>query len=373
MPPENKGPSSDREQTDESLRLEREKADQVLEEKLAAINETADAVINRARARADDVLAAARAKTDQQSATRAPSAQAKIIARERVLEDRALQEERASADETLRVERAEHVALFSIEREETDKDLFTERVRSDDALATRDEFLGVVSHDLRNMLNAMVGYAMLIAERVSRDDQLAQVLAHAQRIQRSGARMNRLIGDLLDVASIETGVLAVHREVEDATRVVMEAVETFEAQAAASKVSLAAEIVSSSPAMFDYARILQVLVNLLSNAIKFTPANGRVVVRLERAGDELRFAISDTGVGIPSDQLEAIFERFLQITKNDRRGVGLGLYISKCIVRGHGGRIWAESRIGEGSTFCFTLPIDVVASSGLEGRQREIG
>jgi signal transduction histidine kinase len=173
--------------------------------------------------------------------------------------------------------------------------------------------------------------------------------------------MNRLIGDLLDVASIEAGVLAVHREVEDATQVVMEAVETFQAQASASKVSLAAEIVSSSPASFDYARILQVLINLLSNAIKFTPANGRVVVRLERAGDELRFAVSDTGVGIPAYQLEAIFERFVQVTKNDRRGVGLGLYISKCIVRGHGGRIWAESRIGEGSTFCFTLPIDVEA------------
>ena len=71
----------------------------------------------------------------------------------------------------------------------------------------------------------------------------------------------------------------------------------------------------------------------------------------------MRFAVSDTGVGIPADKLEAVFERFLQITKNDRRGVGLGLYISKCIVQGHGGRIWAESKSGEGSTFCFTLPI----------------
>ena len=71
----------------------------------------------------------------------------------------------------------------------------------------------------------------------------------------------------------------------------------------------------------------------------------------------MRIAVSDTGAGIPADQLEAVFERFLQVIKNDRRGVGLGLYISKCIVQGHGGQIWAESKSGEGSTFYFTLPI----------------
>ena len=82
-----------------------------------------------------------------------------------------------------------------------------------------------------------------------------------------------------------------------------------------------------------------------------------VVVRVEPIGPDLRFAISDTGMGIPANKLEAVFERFLQVNENDRRGVGLGLYISKCIVQGHGGRIWAESRIGEGSTIYFTLPI----------------
>ena len=112
------------------------------------------------------------------------------------------------------------------------------------------------------------------------------------------------------------------------------------------------------PAAFDPARILQVLTNLLTNALKFTPVHGQIVVRLERSGDEIRFGVRDTGVGIPPDQLEAVFVRFLQVTANDRRGLGLGLYISKAIVQGHGGRIWAESKIGEGSTFCFTLPIE---------------
>jgi signal transduction histidine kinase len=125
----------------------------------------------------------------------------------------------------------------------------------------------------------------------------------------------------------------------------------------------------ASPASFDPARMLQVLTNLLSNAIKFTPPGGRVVVRLERIADDLRFAVSDTGVGIPKDNLETVFERFRQVKANDRRGVGLGLYISKCIVQGHGGKIWAESKLGGGSTFCFTLPIHL-STGAPPSRQR---
>lgn len=355
MPIDDQQPIEEREQTDESLRAEREKADDVLGEQLTAMDEAADAVISRARTRADEVLAAARAKTDRQASDRRPIAQ---ITRERRREDEALRKERAGADQTLREERAEQVAQLSLERQETDKDLLSERARADGALATRDEFLSIVSHDLRNLLSVMVGFAALIEKGVSREDHVEEVLAQAQRIQRSGARMNRLIGDLIDVASIEAGRLAVTRELASSAQVVTEAVDTFTAQAAARGISIVAELVPPLElAAFDPARILQVLVNLLSNAIKFTPTDGKVVVRVERLGDEIRFAVSDTGEGIPTDKLEAVFERFLQVKPNDRRGVGLGLYISKCIVQGHGGRIWAESRMGHGSTFCFTIPI----------------
>lgn len=359
MSPEDQQRRLEREQTDESLRVEREKADQTLED--SAIDETADAVISRARSRADGLLAAARAKTDHASAPGASIP--KLLKSERAREDHVLQEERDNADEVLREERAEHLALLSRERQETDKDLSHERELSDDALATRDEFLGIVSHDLRTLLNAMVGSAALIEKGAVQADQVEQVVTHARRIQRAGARMNRLIGDLVDVASIETGVLAVTREVGDPTTVVSEAVDTFQVQAATAGLALTAEIVPPLPlAAFDAARILQVLTNLLSNAIKFTPADGRIVVRAERFGDEIRFAVTDTGVGIATDNLEAVFGRFLQVAPNDRRGVGLGLYISKAIVQGHGGRMWAESQIGQGSTFCFTLPIHVALS-----------
>ncbi len=174
--------------------------------------------------------------------------------------------------------------------------------------------------------------------------------------------MNRLIGDLVDVASIEAGTLAVTCEVGDPAHVVEEAIDAFQAKALEHKLSLVAEIVPPpSLVAFDPARLLQVLTNLLSNAIKFTPGGGSILVRVERIGANLHFAVSDTGVGIPGDKLEAVFERFLQVTRNDRRGVGLGLYISKCIIAGHGGRIWAEHRAGGGSTVCFTLPIHVAA------------
>lgn len=107
---------------------------------------------------------------------------------------------------------------------------------------------------------------------------------------------------------------------------------------------------------FDHERILQVLGNIIGNAIKFTPPRGRIAVTLEGSGDSIRFRITDTGAGIPSEHLDAIFERFRQVPGANRSGLGLGLYISRCIVEAHGGKIWAESEVGRGTTISFTLP-----------------
>ena len=340
------------------MRAEREKVDQTLTDKLIAVDETADAVINKARNRADLVLADTRAKTDRMwSRARGAPSQA-LVERERAQEDDALRKERAEADEALRVERAAQVALLAGERLETDKDLLDERTHIDATLATRDDFLGIVSHDLRNMLNTIVGYAALIADEVSTDDHVERVQTHAQRIQRSGARMGRLVGDLVDVASIEAGALTVACTPGDPAQVVSEAVDTFQAHAARHGISLTAEIGPSQTLIsFDAARILQVLINLISNAIKFTPPHGSVVVRMEPHSEHVDFSVHDTGIGIPDGMANVIFDRFQQLNKSDRRGVGLGLYISRCIVKGHGGDIWAQSRLGEGSTFKFRLPV----------------
>jgi signal transduction histidine kinase len=362
-----------REQTDSSLRLEREKADR----ELAAIEGTADAVIVRARARADHVLASARQEADRVLSARSDAPVSDALAGQRGMEDDAVQEERETADLALEVERVEQVAVLSDERLATDNDLSAERASADNLLATRDEFLGVVSHDLRNMLGIIGGYAALIANAASTEHRPEQVLEHAQRIQRSGTRMNRLISDLVDLASMEAGQFSLARHIGDPTLLVQESVAAFHAPAAAKGVVLAAEIVAPIPDVaFDSARLSQVITNLLSNALKFVPTHGEVVVRVECLDDELCFAVRDTGIGVPEELLVEIFDRFRQVKRGDGRGVGLGLYISRRIVQAHGGRIWAESRIGKGSTFVFTLPVhhpspdsDPAAPTFLERRQ----
>jgi signal transduction histidine kinase len=352
--------SAEREQTNESLRMEREKTDRALAERQAAEGDS-DLVVHHARESADAVLTEARTKADELLEASPHVGTSATLAQERVLEDEALQDERASADEILRRERDANARVLSrllpLEREKTDRFLLTERARSDVALTNRDNFLGLVSHDLRNLLGGIVMSAELLSARASENEDGAQTLVTTTRIQRYAARMNRLIGDLIDVASIDAGKLAITPVPGDATTLIAEAVDTFQEAASAKGISLQTEIVEGPLlAEFDHDRMLQVLANIIANAIKFTSQGGSIQVRGECVGEDLRFSIIDTGSGIPGNMLEAIFERFWQVGKDDRRGLGLGLYISRCIVEAHGGKIWAESNLGEGSRLCFTLP-----------------
>ena len=178
------------------------------------------------------------------------------------------------------------------------------------------------------------------------------------------AGINRLVGDLIDVTSIESGRFAVTPAQQDARTVLKESLDAFGAAAAAKQIALEfAATTAPLIASFDHDRIFQVMANLLGNAIKFTQEGGRVSVAAEHVAGDLRFSVSDTGVGLGQDQLECIFERFWQIQKDDPRGMGLGLFISRCIIESHGGKLWAVSRPGEGSTFHFTLPCEFPASS----------
>lgn len=351
MNPEAK-PQPEREKTDESLRAERDKTDRVIARRGDAEGRS-DAIVERARERADAILDTARDKADEK---RGPAriAGPGAVARERAVADEILRDERATADERLRREREEDArvlaALLPLEREATDRYLLTERTRSDSALAQRDDFLGMASHDLRTLLSGIAMSATLLCEQYP-DAQ------EGPRIQRYVARMNRLIGDLVDVVSIDAGTLTVRRERADAVALIAEAVDAFAHRAAEKGVSLEAETAGRElVGDFDHERMMQVLANVVTNAIKFTHSGGRVVVRGERIGRDLQISVSDDGEGIPDDMLEAVFERFWQVGKNDKRGLGLGLYISRCIVAAHGGQIWVESKLGAGSTFRFTIP-----------------
>jgi signal transduction histidine kinase len=170
--------------------------------------------------------------------------------------------------------------------------------------------------------------------------------------------MNRLVSDLLDVAAIQAGKLAVVPEQVEVAKLVRETLEAMGPVAAAKGVALDAELSEPSvQASLDEGRILQVLANLVSNAIKFTHTNGKVTIRVRPSANEIQFSIVDTGIGISKDDLPSIFERFRQARK-DRRGLGIGLHIAKSIVEAHGGRIWVETELGSGSTFHFTLPVE---------------
>jgi signal transduction histidine kinase len=363
---------AEREKTDESLRAEREKTDEAVAAKQKDVAKHADAVVDRARENADQVLSvarenadavldAARDRADEMLDTDARGVQPKaVVIEERAVADETLRSERDDADETLRQEREEHVRtlrrFLPLERESTDRYLLSERIRSDDALANRDDFLAIVAHDLRDLIGGVVMSAALLSKRAPEDEDGKAILAEVKRIERNAARMNRLIGDLMDVASIDAGKLGVTPATGDLAVLIAEAADTFRASASAKGVSLATQV-EAAPllAAFDHDRILQVLANLVSNSLKFTPEGGKITIRAEREAETVRLSVQDTGSGIPEDALERIFERFSQVGKNDRRGLGLGLYISRCIVEAHGGRIWAESPPPAGSKICFTL------------------
>jgi signal transduction histidine kinase len=348
--------SAERDKTDESLRVERQKTDQALVDKQAAVDVQADQTVEEARSVADAVVATARATADELLKDGDAHALApKALAAQRTAEDDALEDVRSEADDALRRQREEDVrvlaALLPLERQKTDRFLLTERARADDAVSHRDDFLGIVSHDLRDLLSGIVLSAALLP------DSATDKHGTKQRIQRYAARMNRLIGDLVDVAAIDAGKLTVVPAPGDWSALIEEVTALFQPAAAAQGVALEVAVAERLTLRFDHDRMLQVLANLIANSLKFTPPGGTIRVETERGTNELRCAVHDTGSGIPPHMLEAIFQRFWQARANDRRGVGLGLYITRCIVEAHRGRIWAESTRGVGSTLRFALPI----------------
>jgi len=351
-----------RRETDSRLGSERRKTDQELANRVSSEEVEAAQVLRTARDRAEEVLRQARDRADEKLVRNGgwPFEQ-RGIEDERRREDQELQREYARADDLAqgrRRERAQLVASLLLDvRLETDRRLLLERADADEIVAKRDEFLGMVSHDLRNELAGVAMSVALLVRNAPEDDAGGKLLRAATNIQRINLRMSRLIGDLLDVVSIEAGKFTVVMEDDDVRRAVNESVESFQLIASAKEITLAAETTGEPiPARFDYQRILQVLGNLLTNALKFTSHAGRVTIRAEARPDEIRVSVADTGSGIAPERLESIFERFSQGSGRDRKGLGLGLFIATRIVGAHGGRIWAESSVGKGSTFHFTLP-----------------
>lgn len=371
-----------RDTTDDNLRVEREKADAQAAASHKAMTAAADDVVQTARERADDVVRTARDRADDvlqaeraHEDTKHPqpsAADTARLARERTEADHRIQQERLQADARLAAEYAaadslltrERTAqthclnqLLAEERAATDASLISEREAADDAVLGRDRFLAIVCHDLRSVLNGLSMTADLLALQAPEGAGGDRQRSIAATNKRMVAQMNRLLNDLLDVASIEAGKLTIVAEPVAIRDLLHDTIEAFKPVAAAKGIALEA-VAATAPgrARLDGGRIFQVLTNLVGNAIKFTQAGGRVTIRASTDGRQVQFAVSDTGIGIPAAELPVVFERYRQI-RQDRRGLGLGLYISKSIVEAHGGRMWAESTEGAGSTFFLSLPV----------------
>ncbi|HEX8359628.1 MAG TPA: ATP-binding protein, partial [Longimicrobium sp.] len=224
------------------------------------------------------------------------------------------------------------------------------------ASRAREEVLAVVSHDLRNPLNAIVLGASLL-EEFSGDAWSARDRQQLRAIRNASQQMEGLIQDLVEVAALESGSSALSPEPLSPRDLVSGAVELFEEMAAQHSLTLRAEVAPDLPELqADRARVLRILSNLLGNALKFTPAGGTVTVSAAPLEGAVRFSVADTGPGIAPQHLPHLFDRYWQARRGEKQGLGLGLAISKGITDAHGGRIWAESEPGKGATFHFTLP-----------------
>ena len=224
--------------------------------------------------------------------------------------------------------------------------------------ALKSEFLASMSHELRTPLHTIIGFTELLGEDIDRSlsDEQKRFLQH---IHEDSQHLLGLINDVLDLSKIEAGAMSLRIEHVPLSDVISNAANAIRPRAAMKCLTMEADNIYTGLVAVDPMRLKEVFYNLLSNAVKFTPEGGTVTLETEEDGDFVRTTVADSGIGIPTDQLEQVFEKFYQVgyaTSGVKEGTGLGLAISRRLVEMHGGRIWIESESGCGSRFHFTVP-----------------
>ncbi|MDD4003884.1 MAG: ATP-binding protein [Elusimicrobiaceae bacterium] len=243
----------------------------------------------------------------------------------------------------------------------SEEEIVRAREAAETASHAKTEFLSTMSHELRTPLNSIIGFAQVLADE-SFGGLSRQQREFAHDIQESGRHLLLLINDILDLAKIESGKMVLEPERVALTELVENSLVMIREKAVRHKLKLEMDLAPDvPPVLADEMRVRQVMYNLLSNAAKFTPDGGTIKISMFRAGEFVETAVSDTGIGIASEDQERIFRQFEQLAKGPGRkygGTGLGLCISRDIVELHGGRMWMESEgEGKGAKFAFTLPV----------------
>lgn len=241
----------------------------------------------------------------------------------------------------------ENARLFAAEKAARD--------RAEAAVRARDDTLAVVTHDLRNPLNTVLMTSALYLKGQIPEEELPQQM---DVIKRAGHHMQRLIGDLLDTAQIDSGTFAVEVQAVDPIPLMEEVAELFANRVAEKGIALVVDrdAPGGLEVRADRARVVQALGNLVANGVKFTQPGGEVRLTLEPGEEAVKFVVEDSGSGVPDGELPHIFKRFWQGRPGDRAGAGLGLGIVKGIAEAHGGEVGVSTQVGEGSRFWFSVP-----------------
>lgn len=231
----------------------------------------------------------------------------------------------------------------------------TERRRLDNI---RHDFISNISHELRTPISSIKLLAETLGNGALRDKDVA--IDFLKKIIFEVDKLTQMVNELNQLASLDSDSLStVDKGATDVTALIVETVERLKPQADRAGIAIDVSIEQGLPTpVLDKGRIGQVLMNLIHNAIKFTGSGGSIKIGASRENDAILVSVADSGIGIPADDLPRVFERFYKVDKSrSSDGSGLGLAISKHIVNAHGGRIWAQSQEGKGSTFYFTLPL----------------
>jgi signal transduction histidine kinase len=243
--------------------------------------------------------------------------------------------------------------LVSMQRELARKNAELERLN-----ALKNQFLGMAAHDLHNPLQGILFYSeFLLADAAKLS---AEQTAFITTIHNQSQYMASLVNDLLDVATIESGKLQLDLQPVDLVKLVQANLNRNRLIAARKNITIDLETDSIPMALFDPAKMEQVVDNLITNAIKYSPTGSHAYIRLQMSGEEILLSVQDEGLGIPPAEMDKLFKPFQRTSVKSTGGeksTGLGLAIVKRIVTGHGGRIWVESQAGVGSVFYVVIPI----------------